>query len=195
MPRPQAAPSALSFAMLFALLLAACSAQPAPQPARVVEPRVTQAPAIRGDGPLRRAMLAAHDAARAAVGEAPLVWDETLTADAAGYAREMARTGRFAHAEQPQGRAREGENLWTGTRDAYAYGEMVAAWIAERRDFVNGPAPAFSRTGRWEDVAHYTQIVWRGTTRIGCALAGGRRDDFLVCRYAPVGNVVGQRAL
>ena len=37
-----------------------------------------------------------------------------LAASAAAYAREMAQTGRFAHAEQPQGPTREGENLFTG---------------------------------------------------------------------------------
>jgi hypothetical protein len=36
--------------------------------------------------------------------------------------------------------------------------------------------------------------VWRGTTQIGCALASSAEDDFLVCRYAPAGNILGQRA-
>ncbi len=71
---------------------------------------------------------------------------------------------------------------------------MIGHWVAERRDFVDRPTPAFSRTGRWEDVAHYTQIVWRNTQRIGCAMASTATDDYLVCRYSPAGNVVGQRA-
>jgi len=174
-------------------LLAGC-AQPS-GPERVVEPRVSAAPAARGDALLRRAMIEGHDAARAAVGLPPLAWDQALVASARAYAGEMARSRRFAHADQPVGGpTRQGENLWTGTRGAYAYAEMIDHWIDERRDFVNGITPNFSRTGKWEDVAHYSQIVWRGTTRVGCAIASNARDDYLVCRYAPAGNVVGERA-
>src|SRR3546814_6795879 len=110
------------------------------------------------------------------------------------YARELARTGRFEHADQPQGPGREGENLWTGTRDAYGYDEMVAHWVDEKRFFTNGITPDFSTTGDYRDAVHYAQIVWRGTQRMGCALASNARDDDLVCRYDPPGNVVGERA-
>ena len=176
--------------LLGALALAGCSSGPA----RVVEQRPSQEPAPRGAALLRDAMLDGHNRARGMVGVAPLVWDEKLAGDAAAYATELARTGRFEHAEQPQGPGRQGENLFTGTRDAYSYAEMVQLWVDERKSFVNEATPNFSRTGNWRDVAHYTQIVWRDTRSVGCALASGARDDYLVCRYAPPGNVVGQRA-
>ncbi|MCI1141601.1 CAP domain-containing protein [Sphingomonas sp. WKB10] len=102
--------------------------------------------------------------------------------------------GGFEHAAQPMGPGRQGENLWTGTRGAYRFDEMAGHWIAEKRDFVNLPTPNFSRTGRWQDVGHYTQMVWRGSTAVGCAIASNRTDDFLVCRHAPPGNVFGQVA-
>ena len=176
-----------------ALLVAGCAPTAGPVPERVVEERVSDAPAPRGPTILKRVMLAAHTRARADVALPPLAWDDALAASARTYAGEMARTRRFAHAAQPYGPTREGENLWTGTRGAYRYDEMVGHWIAEKRDFVNGATPMFSRTGRWEDVAHYTQIVWRGTTRVGCATASNESDDYLVCRYSPAGNVVGER--
>ena len=180
-----------------AALLASCMPQPqqSSRPPRVFEPRAFAGPAPRGDVLLRRAMLSGQNAARAAVGVAPLVWNDALAADARVYAEQMARTGRFAHAEQPQGPTREGENLWMGTRDAYRYSEMVADWVAERRWFRNGVTPDFSTTGYYEDVAHYTQIIWRGSHAVGCALASNAADDYLVCRYSPPGNVVGQKAL
>ena len=164
-------------------------------PPRIVEQRTSDAPAPRGAGLLRQAMLDGHRAARAEVGLRPLVWDEGLAASALAYAQELARTGRFQHAEQPQGPTRQGENLWTGTRGAYRYSEMVDAWVAERRYFRNGVTPDFSTTGNYEDVAHYTQIIWRGSTAVGCALASSASDDYLVCRYSPPGNVVGQKTL
>ena len=183
---------------VLALLLAAAAcvvvpvtlppAGDAPTPQRVVEPARTGPPPARGAALLRDQTLAAHNRARAEVGLPSLRWDDGLAQAARGYADELARTGRFRHADQHV----QGENLFTGTRGAYSYTEMVQAWVAEKRDFVNAVTPGFSRTGRWSDVAHYTQIVWRGTTAVGCALGSSAEADYLVCRYSPPGNVVGQ---
>nr|WP_093063963.1 CAP family protein [Sphingomonas sp. OV641] len=177
--------------LALALLLAGC----AQGPERVVEETLTEKPAPRGGALLRQVMLEGHNRARALAGVPPLQWDEALVASARAYAEEMAQTRRFAHAEQPHGPTRQGENLWTGTRSAYRFEEMLGHWAAEGRDFVNGVTPAFSRTGKWQDVSHYTQMIWRNTTRVGCAIASNRRDDYLVCRYSPPGNVVGERTL
>ena len=56
-----------------------------------------------------------------------------------------------------------------------------------------GIFPAVSTSGNWTDVGHYTQMIWKGTSRLGCAVHKGRHWDFLICRYSPPGNVVGQR--
>jgi len=180
-------------ALALPLLLMACAQAPE-RPERVVEPRVSAQAAPRGSVLLRSVILVAHNRARGDVGVAPLVWSDALATSAKGYAETMARTGRFEHAVQPMGPGRQGENLWTGTRGAYRFEEMAGHWIAEKRDFVNLPTPQFSRTGRWQDVGHYTQMVWRGSTAVGCAIASNRTDDYLVCRYAPPGNVMGQAA-
>jgi hypothetical protein len=173
------------------IVLAGCAAAP---PQRFIERRTDMAPAPRGAVLLREAMTRGHNAARADVGVAPLVWDDRLAGDAAAYAATLAREHRFEHAVQPHGPGREGENLWMGTRGAYRYDEMVGGWVDERRYYRAAPTPDFSSTGRWGDVAHYTQIVWRGTTAVGCAVASDAESDYLVCRYSPPGNVVGQVA-
>ena len=147
----------------------------------------------RGEGLLRRAMLDGHNQARAAFGVRPLTWDATLAKDARGYARELARTDQFRHSTGRRGAEPQGENLWTGSRLAYSYDEMIGHWLAEQRAFRPGFLPAVSTTGRFEDVGHYTQIVWPATSRAGCATASSRRRDYLVCRYAAPGNVAGQR--
>ncbi len=181
------------------LILAACSPQgEAAQneaPRQVIERRESMQPAARGADRLRTAMLDAHNAARAAVRVPPLSWDESLARDAAAYARDLARRGAFEHARQPRGPAAQGENLWKGTRHAYRYEEMAGHWVAEKRDYLNRPIPNISRTGRFVDAGHYAQIVWSRTTRVGCALASNAREDVLVCRYSPAGNVMGQVAL
>jgi len=78
-----------------------------------------------------------------------------------------------------------------GTKTAYAYAEMSGGWVDERRLFKRGRFPDVSRNGKWADVGHYTQIIWRTTTQVGCALASNATDEYLVCRYLASGNIVG----
>lgn len=163
-------------------------------PSRAVEWRYDTSAAPRNEMLFRRVMLGGQNAARAAVGLTPLTWDERLAAAAGRYAATLARSGRFEHAEQPMDASRQGENLWMGTRDAYRYDEMLSHWLDERRVYVNAAVPAVSRTGHWQDAGHYSQIVWRQTRSVGCAMVAGRDDDYLVCRYSPGGNVYGQVA-
>jgi hypothetical protein len=134
-------------------------------------------------------ILAVHNAERAAHGEAPLTWDPSLEAGAASYAAGLAFTGAFQHSDR-HARPGIGENLWEGSRGYYSLEQMIGGWASEKRVFVPGIFPAVSRTGNWEDVGHYTQMVWPTTTRVGCALASGR-NDVLVCRYASAGNIDG----
>jgi hypothetical protein len=136
-------------------------------------------------------ILAAHNAARAQAGVAPLVWDNDLGIGAGQYAAQMASTGAFEHSNRA-GRPGIGENLWMGTHGAYSPETMVGGWVGERRYFRPGIFPTNSSTGNWMDVAHYTQLIWPTTTRIGCALASNGRVDYLVCRYGPKGNVDGR---
>ncbi|HEY7005240.1 MAG TPA: CAP domain-containing protein [Sphingomicrobium sp.] len=155
---------------------------------------VVQAPAgaaanIASQMPAR--ILAAHNAARAQAGVAPLAWDPALGDAAARFAVELALTNSFHHSDRST-RAGTGENLWMGSHGAFSYEAMVGRWSSERRDFVPGLFPAVSRSGNWENVGHYTQMVWPTTTRVGCAVASNGRADFLVCRYSPAGNVNGR---
>lgn len=139
-------------------------------------------------------LLAAHNRERAAIGVPPLVWDDGLAADAKIWADALAATNSFAHSPaDPSDPDVQGENLWAGTRGAWAPEEMVGLWIAEKRDFKPGIFPAVSRSGDLEKVGHYTQLIWRNTRRVGCALATGAREDILVCRYSEGGNVIGEQ--
>ncbi|MFN3514935.1 MAG: CAP domain-containing protein [Phenylobacterium sp.] len=137
-------------------------------------------------------VLATHNQERARVGVPPLRWNPALAGSAAEWAEYLAATGKFEHApEDPQ--APEGENLWAGTKGRFSPEAMTAAWIREKQHFQPGPFPHNSTTGRVEDVGHYTQVVWRDTREVGCAMASGRREDVLVCRYAEAGNYRGER--
>ncbi len=136
-------------------------------------------------------ILAAHNFERMQAGVAPLVWDNALGTAAASYAQQMAMTGVFEHSNRAARRG-IGENLWAGSHGAFSVEAMVGAWASEKRIFVPGVFPAVSRTGNWVDVGHYTQMIWPATQKIGCALASTMRDDYLVCRYSPAGNIDGR---
>ncbi len=89
----------------------------------------------------------------------------------------------------------------TGTGENIAWGSdptgSVDMWYAEKKDY--NLASNTCRSGAM--CGHYTQVMWKGTTSVGCgwkpscvfqgnaAFAPGE----LVCRYWPAGNVNGAR--
>ncbi|MEA3082164.1 MAG: hypothetical protein QOD54_1832 [Sphingomonadales bacterium] len=167
----------MRIAIVLSLLAAAAASSPAP------------GQSFAATFPAR--ILAAHNSERARAGVPLLVWDNALGNAAAGYATQMAMTGRFAHSDRTV-RPGTGENLWMGTHGAFSVEAMVGGWTSEKRFFVPGTFPNVSRTGDWADVGHYTQMIWPTTQRVGCALASTPRIDYLVCRYAYKGNVDGR---
>ena len=89
----------------------------------------------------------------------------------------LAITNVFQHSDR-KARAGTGENLWMGTRGAYSVETMVGNWASERRLFVPGTFPNNSRSGSWDDIGHYTQMIWPTTTARGMRV-GVDRDDRL----------------
>lgn len=137
--------------------------------------------------------LALHNAERARLSLPPLAWSCHLAQEAAGWARMLAQRGRLEHASKDV-RGASGENLWMGTAGRFAVAHMVGRFVEEREVYRHARFPDISRTGNWKDAGHYSQLVWRDTSELGCALASGSGRDVLVCRYHPAGNVEGRLA-
>jgi hypothetical protein len=142
--------------------------------------------------PAEQKWLSEHNKARAAVGLPPLRWNHDLRRDARDWAEDLAARRAFHHSPDllQQG---QGENLWMGTRERYAPSQMIDGFLAERTAFRPGTFPDVSKTGRWSDVGHYTQIIWPESEEVGCATALNAKHEVLVCRYWPAGNVMGYR--
>ena len=153
---------------------------------------VQQPQVVAQTDPRAQEILDAHNQYRAEVNVPPLTWSESLATDAQAWADRLAAAGGGLRHSSNRERVGQGENLWAGTAGAYSYSQMVQGWGDEKQYFRAGSFPEVSSTSNWADVGHYTQIIWKNTTAIGCAVATGGGMDLLVCRYSPSGNFIGQ---
>ena len=135
-------------------------------------------------------LLVAHNKYRADLREQPLAWSEDLAAGAQVWADHLAQD---VLTLQHSGEAGLGENLamWSAGRASLT--KLVDLWGAEKSYFIEASFPDVSTTGNWRTVGHYTQMIWRNTTEVGCGVARGGGYDFLVCRYSPQGNYMGEK--
>ncbi|XP_028794393.1 pathogenesis-related protein 1-like [Neltuma alba] len=126
----------------------------------------------------------AHNAARSQVGVPNIRWDNTVAAFAQNYAKELKGDCQVIHS----GSQMYGENI------AWSSGDMsdtdaVKLWVAEKANYDSGSGSCVGGNCR-----HYTQVVWKDSTRLGCAKVrcynGG---TFISCNYYPPGNIVGQK--
>ncbi|KAI1491306.1 PR-1-like protein [Biscogniauxia mediterranea] len=137
------------------------------------------------DGPtFTSAILNSTNTYRSLYGNAaPLRWNATLEAYASQYLAEPGACPSFAHSGGPYG-----ENLALGCADATS---CVDAWGGE------AAAYDFARPRFAENTGHFSQLVWRNTSHVGCGRRlcadGGETPAawFLACEYWPRGNVVG----
>ena len=176
--------------LLFLLLLApACDPAPPPPPS----------PPLPNPQTLAGQIVAAHNRVRAAVDPAAvpplpsLEWSEDL----AQIARQWAAQCRFAHNPQLEDR-QLGENLAAFTDVTGTIEKAVGGWAAEASDY----DLAHNRCAPGAVCGHYTQLVWRDTRQVGCAVVDCDRNSpfpnfprwqLWVCDYSPPGNWVGER--
>merc|ERR1719235_1706472 len=153
---------------------------------------------------LKEAALLAHNQYRCMHGVGNLEWDETI----AEHAQELVNKGVFKHStassrmyvdesgKTSKAEKYKGENLWMCTKehaDDEAMKWAVNSWYGEL-EFTNKGLVGADGQGNGGIVAHYTQVVWAKTTRVGCAVGKVGRDwdrgegTFVVCQYGPGGN-------
>lgn len=113
-----------------------------------------------------------------------------MQADAQIWADRLASENRMFHSTYEE-RDKAGENLWSGTTGRFTPQHMMEAFLTERQHFQAGKFPDVTATNNWQDVGHYTQIIWPDTQEVGCATAKSATFDYLVCRYWPAGNRAG----
>ena len=157
-------------------------------------------------GPLA-CIVEQHNAVRAKVMASTPLPPVTWNADIARYAQEWTDMTCMApqHRSNPSlNGQRLGENLfasfglgpmmpgkqavdgWGGEVACYTYGKFLSG---DKCDMMCTSAMHSDGCG------HYTQIVWRASTQIGCGVttcgSGFSTQTAVVCNYAPAGNFVG----
>jgi uncharacterized protein YkwD len=130
-----------------------------------------------------------------AVPVSDLQWDPLLADVARNYAATCPDThnaNRSDDYEQFGGSGYVGENLAWGYS---SIDSVLNGWAYEEEQYYQYAATGSdSTTG--DAVGHYTQVIWRGTTHVGCAVLAGCSNwpTTYVCNYAPGGNYTGQKA-
>merc|ERR1712008_159805 len=135
-----------------------------------------------------QAALDEHNRLRAKHHAPDLVWDDALASQAQSWA---------GHCTWEHSTLGNGENLWAGYGNAFS-GAAVKSWYDE----LTNPGYDFSKPGFSHGTGHFTQVVWKSTTRLGCAVhvckplqpMGWNPGNFFVCEYSPPGNYRGQFA-
>ena len=127
-----------------------------------------------------------HNKVRADVNVPGLEWSEELAAYAQQWAEQVASDGRKLKHRQ---NGKYGENIFGGGGGNYTALNASESWYGEIKDFT----PGILNESNWYKTGHYTQMVWRNTTRVGIGMAtcsGG--GIIIVGNYDPPGNYMGE---
>jgi pathogenesis-related protein 1 len=190
-------PEVMRGTLLFAL--AACSNSNAHQDAPIGD-----VPGGVGEPPELVGITLAHNQVRAMVDTTgvrggslpPLQWDPNLAA----YAKQWVMMCRDVDApiglvdhdpdrSNVAGYAHIGENIYASSGTATG-SDAVMLWAGEKASYDYASNACNGVCG------HYTQVVWRDTQKVGCAVYSCARLTYpstIVCDYGPEGNIGGQR--
>lgn len=171
------------FAALALVGVAACAA-PGKTPDNLKEPAALAA--------FAQEFVDAHNAvrARATPAPSPALGDVAWSDSAAALATDWANRCVFDHRNPND----LGENLAVFSPQEVTPKDVVELWAEEAAAYDYDANDC--RAGQ---CGHYTQIVWRDSVGVGCAVAecddvsGFGPGTLWVCNYDPPGNFIGQR--
>jgi uncharacterized protein YkwD len=127
-------------------------------------------------------LVDAHNRVRARHCAKPLAWSAKLAQVAQQWANALRDKGcAFGHSGGSYG-----ENLAAGTSGTLDAEDVVKMWYDEVSLY------RFPNGGFSAQTGHFTQVVWRGTARVGCGRSQCNGMDIWVCEYDPAGNWQGQ---
>ncbi|KAF7293308.1 SCP domain-containing protein [Mycena chlorophos] len=130
--------------------------------------------------------LNGHNSVRAAHGANPLQWNNTLASKAQTWANKCTNH----HSGGTLGPF--GENLAAQTGGNFTIPAAMDSWVT-------GPTEEPAYNANAPVASHFTQIVWKASTQLGCAVQicsdifpGYGSAQYYVCEFFPPGNVEGE---
>ncbi|KAI9203479.1 CAP domain-containing protein [Polychytrium aggregatum] len=170
--------------LVWACQKCAASPSPSPTPSSSVAPSPSPSPSPVLSQDIIDC-LSAHNTIRNQLGLPSLTWDSSIANDAQLWFQNHQGFNHWIPSQSG-----EGQNLYASTGSPVSCKQAVASWGAESVNYHGEVIPQ----GSFELYGHYTQIVWKTTKTVGCAV-GVTSDPFpytVVCNYFPAGNIVGQ---
>lgn len=157
---------------------------------------------------VKEACLKAHNDVRALhQGTPALKHDDALAKEAANWALDIASSKNFRHSN-----TKNGENIYyqavmsnigpPGQPPVLSPAHAVFAWYQESWE-VNGRPQAYNYNSEQNPgTGHFTQIVWKETTKVGCGVATFEEPNpsnpsfkmsntYIVAQYQKPGNMMG----
>ena len=103
------------------------------------------------------------------------------------------KLGKMKHSTSEE-RGNQGENLammWDSSKDYTKEWDTTPTqrWYDEIQ-FYDYNTPEFPEN--FQEVGHFTQVVWKGSKQLGCGHATDGWMVFTTCRYDPPGNYYGE---
>lgn len=146
------------------------------------------------------AIVSSHNKWRTQVGVGKLSYSPELAQSAQAWANSLKHSNdcKMRHSD-PDGKY--GENLYWASAMLWSDGRRelrklasataVDSWGSEKLDY--NYAKNSCKPGKM--CGHYTQMVWKDTNKVGCAMAvcEDSKDQVWVCQYQPAGNWVGRK--
>jgi len=140
--------------------------------------------ARRADSVTANTFLTAHNDVRASYNVQPLTWSQDL----ASKAQEWANGCKLKNTDGSLSSEPYGENIAAGVGQ-FSIGALLALFTADYASFHAN-----------HSYTHFTQVVWKSTTQLGCAVTqcdgifepSYGKAAYYVCLYDPPGNVMGQ---
>ncbi len=152
--------------------------------APVNDPRPTTTPPPTPDssGEMAQQWVDAHNKYRKMHGVPNVTWSAEIAKSAEKFAKNCPQE----HAETEYG-----ENMSWG-HNGESIEDVVGRWYKEESRY------DYQKNAYQSNAGHFSQLVWKSTTEIGCAVQtnckykGNTYPKMYVCRYNPAGNMGGQ---
>ena len=134
-----------------------------------------------------KGMIEAHNECRASLNLPPLIWSKKLAKKSLKWAKKLKRENQCLYNHSPkENRKNIGENISWNQGCSMKPRQVAEYWISEQEYFNFDTRICKEKA---DSCGHFTQIIWRDTKMVGCAMVRCGEEQVWVCQYEPAGNV------